>query len=94
MSVKINIPSYLHSYLDSSNDNVEAVEVSASTVGGCLKQLVKRFPSIKKMLFARNGDLLNYIGIYVNREDAYPGELAKALKDGDELHIIYMVDGG
>ena len=90
MSVKINIPPYLQAF----SNSVEVVEVNGSTVDGCLNQLVRQFPSTEKMLFAKNGELLNYVGIYINGKDAYPGELAKPVKDGDELHIIYMVGGG
>ena len=90
MSIKIEIPSYLQPY----TNNMEVVEVNGSTVGGCLNHLVKQFPGIEKMLFAKNGKLFGYVAIYVNGEDAYPEELAKPVKDGDELYILYIVGGG
>ena len=90
MSIKIDIPSYLQPYTNS----MEVVEVNGSTVGGCLNHLVKQFPSIDKMLFAKNGKLHGYVGIYVNREDAYPEQLAKPVRDGDELDIQYIIGGG
>ncbi len=90
MSIKINIPSYLQTF----TNNTEVVEVSGSTVGECLNRLVKRFPDIQKTLFDKNGELNGDLGIYVNREDAYPEELAKPVKDGDELHIPYIIVGG
>ena len=90
MGIKIAIPSYLQSF---ANDT-EVVEVNGSTVGECLEHLIKQFPDIGKMLFAQNGKLLIYVGIYINGEDIYPDELAKPVKDGDELHIIYIIGGG
>lgn len=90
MSVKIDIPSYLQPF----TSNLAAVEASGSTVGECLNHLVKQFPDMKKMLLAKNGKLFNYVDIYVNNEDAYPDELAKAVKDGDELYILYLIGGG
>jgi len=90
MSIKIEIPSYLQPY----TNNMEVVEVNRSTVGGCLNHLVKQFPGIEKMLFAKNGKLFGYVAIYVNGEDAYPKELAKPVKDGDELDILYIIGGG
>jgi len=90
MSIKIEIPSYLQPY----TNNMEVVEVNGSTVGGCLNHLVKQFPGIEKMLFAKNGKLFGYVAIYVNGEDAYPKELAKPVKDGDELDILYIIGGG
>jgi len=90
MSIKIEIPSYLQPY----TNNMEVVEVNGSTVGGCLNHLVKQFPGIEKMLFAKNGKLFGYVAIYINGEDAYPKELAKPVKDGDELDILYIIGGG
>ena len=90
MSIKIDIPSYLQPF----TNNMEVVEVNGSTVGGCLNHLVKQFPGIEKMLFAKNGKLHSYVGIYVNGEDAYPEELAKPVKDGDEVYILYIIGGG
>ncbi len=90
MSIKINIASYLKPL----TNNMEVVEVNGSTVGECLNHLVKQFPAMEKMLFDKNGKLLSYVGIYLNGEDTYPEELAKPVKDGDELHILYIIGGG
>jgi len=90
MSVKITIPSYLQPFAD----NRAVVEVDQSTVAQCLDNLVKQFPEIEKMLFTRNGDLHPYVGIYINGEDAYPEELSKSVKNGDELLIMYIIGGG
>lgn len=90
MSVKIYIPSYLQPY----TNNLEVVEVKGGTIDDCLTRLIKQFPGMRKMLFSKNGNLLTYVGIYVNGEDAYPEELTKSVKDGDELHILYVIGGG
>ena len=90
MGVRIVIPSFLRHF----TNKLESVEVNGSSVSGCLNNLTKQFPDIKKILFAKNDELLSYVGIYVNGEDAYPEELAKPVKDGDELHILYIIGGG
>ena len=90
MSIKIEIPSYLQPF----TDNIEVIEVNGSTVGECLNHLVAQFPSSEKMLFARGGELHAYVGIYINGEDAYPDEIAKPVKDSDELYILYIIGGG
>ena len=91
MSIKVEIhPYFLRRY---TNDQA-TVEVNGSTVGQCLKHLVKQFPSIEKMLFNRAGKLLDYLDIYVNEESAYPEELIKLVKDGDKLHLLYIIGGG
>ena len=90
MSIKVNINPILYHY----TNNQDIVEVSGDTVGHCLDALAKQFPDIEKALFDKKGKLLNYIDIYVNGESAYPEELAKSVKDGDELHIVITIAGG
>jgi len=90
MSVRINLHPTLHSFAN----NQAVVEVNGSTVGECLSDLVEQFPQIKPMLFDKQGKLLNYVDIYVNYESSYPEELAKPVKDGDELHITLIIAGG
>ncbi len=90
MGVKIIIPSYLQPF----TSNLEAVEVNGSTVGGCLNNLTKQFPDMEKKLFTPNGELDNYVGIFVNGEDSYPEGLAKLVEDGDKLNILYIIGGG
>ena len=90
MSVKLNIPSYLQPY---TNDR-QVVEVDGSTVSECLNRLATQFPSMEKMLFAKSGKLLDYVSIYIDGEFAYADELARPVKDGDKLHILYIIGGG
>lgn len=90
MSVKININPLLYQYTNEQ----KIAEVNGDTVGQCLDHLVEQFPDIRKAIFDKNGKLLNYIDIYVNRESAYPEELAKPVKEGDELHIVITIAGG
>jgi len=90
MSVTIN----LHPHLYHFTDGQQVVEVNGSTVGHCLADLVKQFPRIRQGLFSKDGKLLNYVDVYVNGESAYPEELTKPVKDGDELHITLIIAGG
>lgn len=90
MSIKINIPPNLQHLAD----GLGVVEVHGSTVGQCLNHLVEQCPGIEKALFDKNGNLLNYIDIYVNGESAYPEESAKSVEDGDELSIVLVLAGG
>ena len=94
MSVKIVIPSNLQVF----TNNTEVVDVEGKTVGECLNNLIKKFPNANKVLFDDDGELFNYgltsVTVYVNKEDVYPDGLAKPVKDGDEIHILYMISGG
>ena len=75
-------------------DGLEIVEVEGKTVGDCLDRLIEQFPALKEILFDKKGRLLNIMEVYVNMESAYPEELAKKVKDGDEIHITMMLAGG
>ncbi len=91
MSIKVNIPSHLHNFTNGKS----VAEVTGNTVGECLDDLAKQFPGIETALFNNRGELLNYVDIYVNRESSYPEDLAKPVKDGDELHItLFVIAGG
>ncbi|MFO7996398.1 MAG: MoaD/ThiS family protein [Dehalococcoidia bacterium] len=90
MAVKINI----HPFLSQQTNNQDVVEVNGSTVGECLHQLVAQFPGLKPWLFEKDGRLNRLVEIYVNTESSYPEELAKPVRDGDELHIIVIIAGG
>ena len=74
--------------------DTQTAEVEGSTVGQCLDHLIKQFPGIEEALFDKDGELKYWLNIYVNRESCYLEELAKPVKDGDELDIIPVIVGG
>ena len=80
--------------MKASTDNKRVVEVDGSTVGECLNHLVEQFPRIKKQLFSKEGNLFENIIISINGESAYPEQLAKPVKDDDELKIVLLIGGG
>ena len=90
MSVRINVPSGMWRFTHEQ----EVIEVDGSTVGECLNHLVGRFPSIENELLDEDGKVLQYIDIYVNGKSSFPEELAKPVKDGDELYILRLIAGG
>ena len=90
MSVKINI----HKTHRQFTNGLDIVEIDGNTVGACLDNLVRQFPGMRKVLFNKKGKLSNVIEIYVNQKSAYPDELARQVKDGDNIHITLMIAGG
>jgi molybdopterin converting factor small subunit len=46
------------------------------------------------MLVDDSGRLHSYVGIYINGQDAFPGEMSKPVKSGDEIHVLYALAGG
>ncbi len=91
MSIRVNI---LSPSLQQFTDNQTVVQVFGSTVGECLDHLVRQFPGIGQRLFDRHGQLLNYVYFFINGKGAYPTDLAKPVKDGDELTISLLLPGG
>ena len=90
MAVKVHI----HTTHRQFTNGLEVVSAEGNTVGECLNHLVKEFPGMEKALFSKKEKLLNTVEVYVNHASAYPNELAKPVKDGDEIHLVYMLAGG
>lgn len=84
MSIKAHMPLTMRR----ATDNKQVVEVKGSTVGECLRHIVRQFPSTEKQLFAEDGRLHLHVDIWVNEKNAYPEELIKPVLDGDELYIV------
>ena len=90
MSVKV----HLHLTLRQHSNGQEIVEAEGTTVGECLKDIVRKFPGLESALFDKRGKLNNIVEIYLNLQSAYPDELAKRVKDGDQIHVTLMLAGG
>ncbi len=90
MAVKVHI----HATHRRFTNGLDVVETEGNTVGECLGHLVKKFPEMEKALFAQRKRLLNIVEVYVNHASAYPNELDKAVREGDEIHLVLMLAGG
>ena len=90
MPVKVHI----HITHRQFTNDLEVVAVEGNTVGECLNHLIKQFPGMEKALFAKKDKLLNVVEVFVNHATAYPNELLKPVKDGDEIHLVVMLAGG
>jgi molybdopterin converting factor small subunit len=90
VSIKLNIHKTHREYTDGN----ETLEVAGETIGDCIKDLIDRYPGMQNAVFDAKGKLLNQIEIYLNMESAYPDELKRPVKDGDEIHIVVMLAGG
>jgi molybdopterin synthase sulfur carrier subunit len=84
----------INPFLRMFTDGKQTVEVSGNTVGECIDELEAKYPGVKEQVMDGDGNLLRYVGIYVNSESAYPNELSKKVKDGDEITIITFIGGG
>jgi molybdopterin converting factor small subunit len=91
MTIKVNI---LYPSLRQFTGNQEVVKANGKTIGECLGHLVKQFPGIERGLFDKHGQLLNYVYFFINGKGAYPTDLTKPVKEGDELTISLLLPGG
>jgi len=90
VAVRVN----LHLTLRQFTNGQEMIEVDGKTIGECLKNVLKKYPAMESSIFAKNGKLSNIVEIYLNLQSAYPNELARPVKDGDEIHVTMMLSGG
>ena len=90
MSVEIIIPQFLQHLMD----NVNTINVDGETVGECLEELVRRFPRLEEILYDVEGNLPHLLNVYVNKESAFPEEMARSVREGDTIHIAYTLVGG
>jgi adenylyltransferase/sulfurtransferase len=89
MTVKISISQAL-----AEGSPTRLAEVEGKTVGECLDQLFIKRPDMKPWLFDENGELKNYIDIFINKRNAFPLPLAKSVLDGDEIYLMSLIGGG
>ena len=85
---------HIHTTHRQFTNGLEVVSVEGNTVGECLSRLVQQYPGMEKALFAKKDKLLNVVEVFVNHATAYPNELAKPVKDGDEITLLVMLAGG
>ena len=90
MPVKVHIHITHRQY----TNGLDVVPAEGTTVGECLNHLIRQYPGMEKALFAKKDKLLNVVEVFVNHATAYPNELAKPVKDGDEITLLVMLAGG
>src|SRR2546425_12054329 len=90
-AVRIIIPTALRQYAA----NHDAVEVEADSVEQALGDLVDKFDQLRRHLYADDGQLRNFVNVYVNEEDIrYLEKDATTLKPGDTISIVPSIAGG
>ena len=91
MKTSIIIPSALRQY----TDNQDTVELSGNSVAELLQELTKQYPKMNKHLFAEEGELRNFVNIYINEDDIRTQQhIDTPIKEGDVVSIVPSVAGG
>jgi len=71
------------------------VEVGASDLGSAIDALDARYPGFKDRLLDDQGELRQFVNVYLNDEDVRLGSgLSARVAEGDEISIIPAVAGG
>lgn len=87
----IKIPTPLRVY----TGNNAQVSVSGSTVGEVLNDLTTQYPELKQHLFNGNGELRNFVNVFLGEEDIrFLSGLDTELDEDDSLRIIPSIAGG
>lgn len=73
---------------------IQKVDVNGGTLQDCLDALVKLYPVLRAKIFRNKHQLSNGIEIYLNREKIHSDPLKKTIKNGDTIHISFVILGG
>ena len=90
MRVRIRLNASLRDYANCK----DILEVSGNTVMECLKDLVKRYPSIEQWLFDKKGSLQVLVSINGMEILSKSESLNRGVRDGDELSVFLIFSGG
>jgi len=71
------------------------VEVDGADLGSAIEALDARFPGFRDRLLDQNGELRQFVNIYLNDEDVRLGSgLQAKVSERDEISIVPAVAGG
>jgi hypothetical protein len=70
------------------------IEVNGNTIGECLNQILKKQPSLTKLIFDENGAMPTNILFKVNAYYLFSNYLATPIKDGDQIEISKFAGSG
>ena len=92
MSVKIHIPTPLRPFVG----NKDELELdSEGSVQELLQNLAQENEGLKKHLFNEEGEIRNFVNVYVNEEDIrYREGPRTVVKSGDVISIVPSIAGG
>lgn len=91
MSIMVRIPTPLRRVTNGQ----DKVQVNGDSVGAIIGDLDSQFPGLKDRLCDEQGELRNFVNIYVNGEDVrFLDGINSATAEGDEISIVPAVAGG
>ena len=91
MSVRVKI---FHAELQRVVGGPGEVRVEGTTVGECLRDLVRQYPEAERVMFASNGELLKRFYVFVNQESMFKAGFDRPVTDKDELLLVVRATAG
>jgi len=89
--VEVRVPAPLRAHTQGS----KVVQGEGGSVAELLNDLERRYPGFKSGLFDEQGQLRQFVNVYVNDEDIrYLGRLDTPVAPGDTVSILPAVAGG
>ena len=90
-SVEVRVPSMLRA----ATAGEKVVRAEGGNVRQVLEDLAHRYPGFGQALFGPDGQLREFVNVYVNDEDIrYLGKLEAPVRGGDTVSILPAVAGG
>lgn len=91
MSTTVRIPTPLRRVTDGQ----DKVSADGATLGEIIDSMESQFPGIKARICDDDGNLRNFVNVFVNGEDVrFMDGMSSATADGDEISIVPAVAGG
>ncbi len=91
MSVRVKI---FHEELRRAMGDPGEIRVEGSTVGECLKDLVRRYPGAEPFMFDSQGRLHKRFYVFVNQESMFKADFDRPVTDKDELILVVLATAG
>ena len=91
MAITVRIPTPLRRVTDGQ----DKVDTEGQTLRQLIDSMESQYPGIKERLCDEDGNLRNFVNVYVNGEDVrFLDGIDSATGDGDEVSIVPAVAGG
>jgi molybdopterin synthase sulfur carrier subunit len=91
MAITVRIPTPLRRVTDGQ----DKVDTEGATLRQIIDSMESQYPGIKERLCDEDGNLRNFVNVYVNGEDVrFLDGVDSETGDGDEISIVPAVAGG
>lgn len=91
MATTVRIPTPLRR----TTNGQDKVDAEGATLGEIIDSMESQFPGIKARICDDDGNLRNFVNVFVNGEDVrFIDGVDSATADGDEISIVPAVAGG